>query len=984
MASNRKFIKCGLHNIQSVKNKSGEVRELINEHSLDIFVVCETWLYTDEKTSRTIIKEMCPSTHSFHHVPRPREDNRAYGGVGIFLSKAFTHIRMRNADKYSTFEYLIIDFNHNREKLKFIVVYKPPPSNQITFREQLQDLLDTLVDETRKVYICGDFNQWVDDPNDRDATLFLELMDSFNFTNNVNAPTSRSNHTLDLVLSDKDICNTRNVQVEPIQFSFQDLPQFHRFITFELDLMTNKKIKKKITFRNKANLQPDSLISKAVDMLHRRKQEPCECRLDGSLKATCCNCLTEIYNHTLRSLYEDMCPMVDKEILLTDHEPWFNSTIKEARKKRRWFEREWRKKRTIQSRELYTRSKNEVNRLIRKRKEDYFRSKVRDGKGDSKKLATLFNDLLGKTKEKMLPEHTPDLAQNFADFFKEKIDNIYNSFDNLNARGDTFFPNFSLHKFSHFEPVNWESYKSLAKSSKKSYCESDPLPMGDIMCATNVDDLLKLQLDIINNSLVNGVFPNSEKTALIKPTLKNNLDPQILSSYRPVSNLTYLSKMTEAAALQQLNIHLDKFKILPESQSAYRKFHSTETALCSVMDDLLKSKDVKKCSILILLDLSAAFDTVVHELLIDDLKAIGVDGTALEWFKNYLAGRLFQVSVKNSKSALIPLEKGVPQGSVLGPILFCIYTLELSWILKKYGVEFQFFADDTQFYFSVRNIADTKKIIDDIMRDIANWMLKKRLKLNENKTECLLIGSAHTLRQFNDFNMVSINEVPVALSDKVKDLGVIIDSELNMEEQISSVVKASNFQLKNIAQIKKYLDQDCLKMLACNLVISRVDYCNSLYYGLPNYQLRKLQIILNKAARLVTGSPIRDKITPVHMDLHWLPIKARINYKICVLTYLALKTNEPAYLKRKLHRYALPDSTQTRHAQDPHWLDQPSANQGFGSRSFSYSAPRLFNKLPNDIKNSENIVTFKKKLKTHLFKECYDPQDKVLTEQYAI
>ena len=203
-------------------------------------------------------------------------------------------------------------------------------------------------------------------------------------------------------------------------------------------------------------------------------------------------------------------------------------------------------------------------------------------------------------------------------------------------------------------------------------------------------------------------------------------------------------------------------------------------------------------------------------------------------------------------------------------------------------------------------------------------------------------------------------------------------------KQISSVVNASNFQLKNIARIKKYLDQDCLKMLACNLIISRVDYCNSLYNELPNYQLKKLQNILNKAARLVTGSPLRDRITPVLIDLHWLPIKARINFKMCVLTHLALKTNDPVYLKRKLHRYALPDSTQTRHALDPHWLDQPSANQGFGSRTFSYSAPRLYNKLPNDIKDSENIVTFKTKLKTHLFKECYDFRDKTLTALYAI
>ena len=195
----------------------------------------------------------------------------------------------------------------------------------------------------------------------------------------------------------------------------------------------------------------------------------------------------------------------------------------------------------------------------------------------------------------------------------------------------------------------------LVKDTKKSHCENDPLPIGDLAGATNINALLRIQLDIINSSFAEGVFPNSEKSALIKPTIKNNLDPQLLNSYRPVSNLTYLSKMIESAALQQLNEHLRKINVLPEMQSAYRKHHSTETALCAVVDDLLTRMDEGRCSIIILLDLSAAFDTVVHELLVDDLVAIGIDGVALEWFKGYLAGRTFQVSIDYKKSGSKPL-----------------------------------------------------------------------------------------------------------------------------------------------------------------------------------------------------------------------------------------------------------------------------------------------------------------------------------------
>ena len=966
-------------NIQSVGNKTEAIREFINELSLDIFVLCETWLTLNEKTNKTIINKMLPSTHSFHHVPRPRKDTRGYGGVGIFLSNAFTFIRKKRTGTYNSFEYLNIDFDHNRKKMKFIVVYRPPSSSQRTFREEFQGLLNTLLNEPRKVYICGDFNQWIDDPNDRDAKLFLELMDGVNFLNNVNVPTSRSGHILDLVFSDKDLCNTKNIQVEP------DSPYFHKLVTFELDLKTKTKIKKTITFRNKTNFQPDCLIVEVVGTLNSKMRENCVCNQEGPEKAACCKCLSDIYNHTLMSAYETMCPLIDKEIIVTDQEPWFDSTIKEARKKRRWLEKDWRRKRTTESRECFTRSRNEVNRLIKKRKEVYFRTQARERMGNMKKLYALFNNLLGKTKEKVLPEYTPDLAQNFADFFEEKVDNIYNGFNNQGTGADTFLPDFPFRKFSLFKPISLATYKRLVSDTKKSYCESDPLPIGDLMCAPNIDDLLKVQLDIINISLSEGVFPKSEKTALIKPTLKSNLDPQNLSSYRPVSNLTYLSKMIETAALQQLNEHLNIINVLPETQSAYRKRHSTETALCTVVDDLLKCTDEGRCSIIILLDLSAAFDTVVHELLVDDLTAIGIDGVVLEWFKDYLTGRHFQVSVRNTKSESKPLAKGVPQGSVLGPTLFCIYTLELAWILHKYGINFQFYADDTQFYFSVSNALNTQNLINDIMRDIANWMRKKRLKLNESKTECLLIGTPHNLRRLNDINTILINGVSIPVSSEIKDLGVIIDENLTMHNQILSVVKSSNYQLRNIAQIKRYLDQDCLKMLVNNLVTTRIDYCNSLYYKLPDYQLKKLQNILNRAARLITGKTLWDRITPTLIELHWLPIKARIIFKICVLTHLALKTQEPRYLRRKLHKFTLPgNSVQTRHSQDQHRLEEPSANLNIGTRAFAHSAPRLYNKLPNNIKESENIAIFKKRLKTYIFNDCYDLRDKMLTEQYLI
>ena len=163
-------------------------------------------------------------------------------------------------------------------------------------------------------------------------------------------------------------------------------------------------------------------------------------------------------------------------------------------------------------------------------------------------------------------------------------------------------------------------------------------------------------------------------------------------------------------------------------------------------------------------------------------------------------------------------------------------------------------------------------------------MIKKKLKLNEKKTECLIIGTKHDITKYDGLKEVSINNEEIVLSRSVRDLGFIIDNNLTCNEQIQTVIKNANFSLRNIACIKKYLDDDSMKKLVHNYIITRLDYCNSLYHELPAYQLKKLQLVFNRAARLIVGISSRERITPVLIDLHWLPIKARIVFKICVLS----------------------------------------------------------------------------------------------------
>ena len=169
-----------------------------------------------------------------------------------------------------------------------------------------------------------------------------------------------------------------------------------------------------------------------------------------------------------------------------------------------------------------------------------------------------------------------------------------------------------------------------------------------------------------------------------------------------------------------------------------------------------------------------------------------------------------------------------------------------------------------------------------------------------------------------------------------------------------------------------------------NYIITRLDYCNSLYHELPAYQLKTLQLAFDRAARLIVGISPRERITPILIDLHWLPIKARIVFKIYVLTYIALNTGKPAYLRNKLNRFTSELGVSIRHLHDPHRLNEPRMNKEIGTRSFKYSAPRLFNRLSRSVKDSGNLKVFKKKLETFLFNGCYDLDTKTITDRYCI
>ncbi len=315
------------------------------------------------------------------------------------------------------------------------------------------------------------------------------------------------------------------------------------------------------------------------------------------------------------------------------------------------------------------------------------------------------------------------------------------------------------------------------------------------------------------SSLHTGTFPTAFKQARVSPLLKKPaLNPALLENYRPVSLLPFIAKSLERVVFNQLSLFLAQNNILDNNQSGFRSGHSTETALLSVTEALRLARAASKSSVLILLDLSAAFDTVNHQILMSILRKMGISGTALLWFESYLSDRSFRVSWRGEVSKSQLLATGVPQSSVLGPLLFSIYMSSLGSVIQKHGFSYHCYADDTQLYFSFQPDDPTVTArIAACLSDISSWMMDHHLQLNLAKTELLVFSANPSLHHNFSIQLVSSTITP---SRTARNLGVVIDDQLSFTDHIATTARSCRFALYNIRKIRPFLSEQAAQLLA--------------------------------------------------------------------------------------------------------------------------------------------------------------------------
>ena len=348
-----------------------------------------------------------------------------------------------------------------------------------------------------------------------------------------------------------------------------------------------------------------------------------------------------------------------------------------------------------------------------------------------------------------------------------------------------------------------------------------------------------------------------------------------------------------------------------------------------------------------LLDLSAAFHTVDHQLLLTVLASrFCVHDVALHWFRSYLSDRHQTFHFSGKASANYSVDCSVPQGSVLGPIGFISYTEDVVDVINRHDVRSHFYADDMQLYASCHpdNISDVRLHLSACAADVSKWCASRRLQMNSDKTEIVWLGSRAQLAKLavHDCSL-RIGSETVQPASAVRVLGVLFDSELTMKSHIARIASACFYHLRRLRQIRRRVGEDVAVRLVLALITSRLDYCNSTLAGLPKSTLDPLQRVQNAAARLIFQLGPRDHVTPSLIQLHWLPVRSRVQYKLCLLMHYIHSDRAPAYLMNSVQA----TSARTRHeglrsAATTNYVI-PRLCTKCGERSFSYAGPAAWN-----------------------------------------
>ena len=946
---NRSTLMC--LNTCSLPSKVPEIANIIRRKKPALFGICETWLDNEFNDNSIAID-------GYTCVRRDR--NRQGGGVCAYIRHDLRFTNRTDID--NGVEAIWLDFHLPRSKpFTVCIAYRPPSSRD--FYQKL-GLCLSKYSEQSEIIILGDLNADVQSvipvPSRKD---FDELCDDFNFTQLIEEPTrvtSTSSTCIDLILA-KDPTRISRTEVIKIGISDHFLISCERTNTVQSD-KSRQVGHNTLTVRSLACYSPAALIQGLE-------------RVDWNcvFLSTNVNNAWANFCTCFKTVLESVAPFKTIRVK-KNNPPWFSSDIRMEISERDRLLRKSLSSNDENDRIAFRAQRALVQDIVKNAKQDFYRNKIKSESNQPKKLWNTLRTLGATTSGSKGPvQYNLKIGDQFiqddasvADIFNEHFCNIskkltedmpesasdtsfYEYYNNLGVARDSF----SLSAIE--RDVVLKHLKSINISKATGL---DGIPGRFLRDAAEV--VAAPLTHIFNLSLSSSIVPDDFKLAKVTPLYKgkSHADP---NNYRPISVLSVMSKILERIVYDQVQSYLDERKIIYPFQSGFRKSFSTNTTLLYLTDYIRNSMDEKKLTGVLLLDLKKAFDTVNHNIMVKKLSAIGMDDQAVEWFVSYLQKRTQIVQINGKRSLPRNIESGVPQGSILGPMLYSIYINDLPSVLSG-GCRLLLYADDSALYFSASNIDLIRQCLNTNLRQVQDWLISNKLVLHPGKTESILFGSRYLLSECQSLS-ISLGDKQIEEKTSIKYLGAILDKTLSGEEMASNVLKKVRARTKLIRRVAPMLDQNTLLLLSNAIVQPHFDYaCNYWYPSLNKATRDSLQRAQNILIRIILSLSPRTTLESYHFKkVNWLTVENRVKFQNLSLAHKCLTYSAPSYLTEQFHFRN--NQHNTRSGESSLLVAKRSC---YIENTFHFNACNFWNNLPMRLRDvSLSNVAFKKAVKGH-------------------
>uniref|UniRef100_A0A2A4JRM8 Reverse transcriptase domain-containing protein n=1 Tax=Heliothis virescens TaxID=7102 RepID=A0A2A4JRM8_HELVI len=920
-------------NAQSVPGHYSDLLASFSSAHLDALLISESFL----KPSLLSTQFSLPG----FVLIRNDRTGKGGGGVAMYLRAGIPYkVISSSPSLYSeSAEYLFIEITIHHTNILLAVFYSP--NLHIDYFDSFDSILSNLCPVYEHVIIMGDFNTCLI-KNDSRTFKINSLLSSYNLqilplSATHNSPNC-SPSLLDLmIVSSPDNVSYHGQLVAP--FSYHDL------IYLSYRIQVPRRRAQVLYLRNFKGIDLEELRRDAGDI---NWLPLAECtNIDDKI---------EYLNSTILNLFDQHAPVRQVKVR-HDPAPWISPQIKELMARRDKAKKRYKRRPSELNLAYYKSLRNRCNHLCRDARRRYFHDSL-SNHNSSDIWKFLKSVGIGKSPVSQCKDvNLNDLNKHFSILPFSLDPGVKTS--TLDSLSRLPVPQYSLFNLC---DVTEEDVKKSVLAITSSAVGNDKLCSR--MITLILSSLLPVLTHIFNYSFSSCSFPSAWKQAHIIPLPKTN-NPTLLTHFRPISILPFLSKVFEHLVHKQLSFFLTSNSIISPFQSGFRAGHSTVTALLKVTDDIRWAMENRCLTVLVLLDFSSAFNSVDFDILLGILKSINFSSSALTWFNSYLRGRSQCVRLQESHSDWCNLTEGVPQGSVLSPILFSIF---INSVITVISSSFHLYADDLQLYRHFP-VADANSAIAAMNRDLAcvsDWAKSFGLQINPAKSQAMIIGS----RFFR--NAVDVTSLPPLYLDGVcidytvtaKDLGVTIDSNLSWSAHVNEVSRKVHFSMHTLRCLQNFLPLKTKICLAQSLIQPIIDYADACYLDATEELLNKLERLQNLCIRFVFGLRKYDHVSHLRKELKWLPIRLRRNTRIlCLLFNILHNPSYPPYLRERFSYARTNDAPCRSHLRTllkvlPHKTD-------YYSYSFTIHAVRLWNSLPPSIRDIKTISLFKKRVKEH-------------------